>query len=362
MSLKKLKKIILKKMDNNQRNNTDIVNLNKSKHYLNLFINVFYNLRNHFYLLLKDFYCNEKKGIEYNFNKINGILKSIEKITLQYKSFYENTIQKSPNFTIQKEDISNFFKGEQIFNNTILISFSGFWKLLNFGNVYIVLFKEISKKKFSNYIEYIHYDFQIKYKENQKRLKKEKDETWYNEININNDNLILKESIKEYFKDTMTIEFLNSNPNDKYTKILISIKNLFNIVLYYDSKNIKIVLGGKKEHYSFHNNKFSFLESKKIHKIDNAKSKFLIYKKLKKILLEKFKVQNKISRPFYFCKIISIYSKIFKEKCIICNKIVKFNSIDKNFYPPLIYDNENSNYNEKINCFHEECYSIFINE
>ena len=97
-------------MDNNQRNNTDIVNLNKSKHYLNLFINVFYNLRNHFYLLLKDFYCNDKKGIEYNFNKIYGILRYIERISSQYKIFYENTIQRGPNFTIQKEDISNCFK------------------------------------------------------------------------------------------------------------------------------------------------------------------------------------------------------------------------------------------------------------
>ena len=349
-------------MDNNQRTNTEIINLQKNKQFLNAFINTFYNLRNHFYFLLKDFYCNDKKGIEHNFNKINGLLKYIEKITSQYKVFYENTIQRLPNFTIQKEDISNFFKGEQLFNKTILNSYSGFWKLLIFGNVYIDFFKEISKKKFVTQIDYLNYEFQSKVKEIQKKIVKEKDETCYTEININPNNLNINDIIKEYFKDIMTIKFLNSNPNDKCTKILISIKNLFNIVLYDDSKNIKILLGGKKEHYSFHNNKFSFLESKKIHKIENAKSKFLIYKKLKKILLEKFKVQNKISRPFYFCKIISIYSKIFKEKCIICNKIVKFNSIDKNFYPPLIYDNENSNYNEKINYFHEECYSIFINE
>jgi len=348
-------------MDNNQRNNTDIVNLHKNKSFLNLFINAFYNLRNHFYLLLKDFYCNDKKGIEYNFNKIYGILRYIERISSQYKIFYENTIQRGPNFTIQKEDISNCFKGEQLFNNTILTSYSGFWILFLFGNVYIEFFKEISKKKFSTYIEYMNNDFQSKIRDIQKRIQKEKEETCYTEIYIN-DKSIIKKSIKEYFKDIMTIEFLNNNPNDIYTKILISIKNLFNIVLYYDSKNIKIILGGKKEHYSFHNNKYSFLESKKIHKIDHAKSKFLIYRKFKKILLEKFKSQNKIPKIFYFCKIISIYSKIYKEKCIICNKIVKFHPIDKNFYPPLIYDNENSNYNEKINYFHEECYSIFINE
>ena len=192
------------------------------------------------------------------------------------------------------------------------------------------------------------------------KLKKERE---INNINGVNFNIDFEKVLNNYFQNfKMKIKILDKNYRNFQTKIFFTINKLFHVILYFDTKTIKISLGGKKEHYSFHNNKFSFLESKKIHKIDNAKSKFLIYKKLKKILLEKFKVQNKISRPFYFCKIISIYSKIFKEKCIICNKIVKFNSIDKNFYPPLIYDNENSNYNEKINCFHEECYSIFINE
>ena len=359
-------------MDNNQRTNTEIINLQKNKQFLNAFINTFYNLRNHFYFLLKDFYCNDKKGIEHNFNKINGLLKYIEKITSQYKVFYENTIQRLPNFTIQKEDISNFFKGEQLFNKTILNSYSGFWKLLIFGNVYIDFFKEISKKKFVTQIDYLNYEFQSKVKEIQKKIVKEKDETCYTEININPNNLNINDIIKEYFKDIMTIKFLNSNPNDKCTKILISIKNLFNIVLYDDSKNIKILLGGKKEHYSFYKNRYSFFKLKKFY-LSETSSKFIIYAKLKKFLIQRLQslnlemidYKNHYIKILYFLKIISYYSNLFKQECGLCNKILKFNLIDKLFYPPLIYYNEyshNNILNEKIIFFHEDCYSLYINQ
>ena len=350
-------------MENTPKNIQDIFqDLFQNQNYLKQYVNHIFSLRKLYFNLIKDFYSNNKNGIEYNFEKLYESIKKITNLTNQYKDFYKKIIPNNPTFTILPEDFYKFFKIEQNIelSQFIFFYFSKFFSL-NYYNEYN---KDYVKNQIKTDYKYISYEFRKKEKEINDKLKSQN----INDINLNNKITLI---IKSFFPN-MKIKFLNKNLNEFPLKIFFSVRNLFHIFFYYDLENIKLNIGGKKEHYSFYKNRYSFFKLKKFY-LSETSSKFIIYEKLKKVLIQRLQLLNFEMRDFknhyikvlYFLKIISYYSNLFKQECGLCNKILKFNLIDKLFYPPLIYYNEyshNNILNEKIIFFHEDCYSLYINQ
>jgi hypothetical protein len=330
-------------MENTPKNIQDIFqDLFQNQNYLKQYVSYIFLLRKLYFNLIKEFYSNNKNGIEYNFEKLYESIKKITNSTNQYKDFYKKIITNNPTFTILQEDFYKFFNIEQNIelSQFIFFHFSQFYLINNcneFNEGYV-------KNQIKTEFKYINYEFRKKEKEFNDKLKNQN----INEINLNNRIALI---FKSFFPN-MKIKFLNKNLNEFPLKIFFSVRNLFYIFFYYDLENIKLNIGGKKEHYSFHKNRYSFFKSKKIYSIETS-SKFIIYEKLKKFLIQRLQLLNLEMRDsknhylkiLYFLKIISYYSNLFKQECGLCNKILKFNLIDKLFYPPLIYYNENSHNN-----------------
>lgn len=356
-------------MENTSKNIQDIFqDLFQNQNYLKQYVNFIFSLRKLYFNLIKDFYSNNKNGIEYNFEKLYESIKKIINLTNQYKDFYKKIIPNNPTFTILQEDFYKFFKIEQnielsqfIFFHFSQFSLINYYNEFNYYNEYN---KDYVKNQIKTDYKYISYEFRKKEKEINDKLKNQN----INEININNKITLI---IKSFFPN-MKIKFLNKNLTEFPLTIFFSVRNLFNIFFYYDLENIKLNIGGKKELYSFYKNRYSIFKKKKIYSLETS-SKFIIYAKLKKFLIQRLQSLNLEMRDYknhyikilYFLKIISYYSNLFKQECGLCNKILKFNLIDKLFYPPLIYYNEyshNNILNEKIIFFHEDCYSLYINQ
>ena len=190
--------------------------------------------------------------------------------------------------------------------------------------------------------------------------------------------------------DNLNIEFLTKKNNQyiiylKFPIFTIWLQLPFNENCNINNFNYNIKIIGKEEYENT-----SFFEELEP---DKKKNKILLYEKIKCLfekriisLLQIYYEEKKIFNPniknnnnnliftneyiieilLRFIDYVYDYSQLFKIECDICKKKIKYNSIEKCFFPPyykLLINKENLlsnkiNNNEKIlNLFvHEECF------
>ena len=334
--------------------------------FLKEFIKMNYNIRNNYLLFYYSFISNNRETLDEANNKLR---ENIKQLDLHIQNYFEFSKRFKYEIELKKEDFQNFFEYEySLFKNINLINEMQSYYLLHlFGfkdkkinsqfesEVYQNIVNSF-KKLFKNYLFKKEY-FEVKVKI---------EEFLKNIINY------LKKSKANLHLEYTFEETMNNKIN---VKISFCVGNLFILhLIYYDydnNRNIflkkKLFLGGKKEHFPFNQN--SYLQRKKF--IPDSYSKFLIYKKLKIILLEKLDgfivlkenlmkgIKDTIISPImellFFSNFLYGYINIFNQKCFICQKITKYNKIDKVFYPPLILLLP---YNKFC---HEDCYIFHTN-
>ena len=205
-----------------------------------------------------------------------------------------------------------------------------------------------------------------------------------NEIKIPIQNIYFNCEIITFEKESIahiTIEFCNF-----YILIKIPFNKQYNVYNYlykiYFLIRFKYYLSDDPYHYNkskevglinkldMELNKTKQLLKSKNYFLFNKMNNFLVAKiyviiktildEKKKIIVEKDVIIELCKRFIYY---IYDYNNIFKTKCGICNKIVKYSLSEKCFYPPYIkIYKERDNFINKINneetklFYHEECY------
>lgn len=360
------------------------ININKDKNInqnesntnnLNKIIYIFNNIKNlleTFNDYLNKFNNNQYKILPFDYSRI------------QYSFYYNKNFERNNfvnNIFIYLIDFSNnnfikeIIKAEKKFNENRLIKSRAF-----------KIYKLINNETINIYInEYIRNMF--------------KEQQINNNIRLKDENELITPKI--FFNcNISTIYYNNEKIAEIYIKYFIfdiyikmPYEKLFNH--YYFCNKIKISIKSKYSGY----NKDSFKSIKKNYKL-NIKKNFknlLLIKKIKNLfetriyliiisIINEKKLKIKVTsdliekrNDFFgedvlielckrFINYIYDYNKLFKTKCAVCNKIVKYSLTEKCFLPPYlkIYKevfNLKNSLEENINSFfHEECFKKIASE
>ena len=357
-------------MENNQINYQEISY--KNQMFLKEYVKLSYNLRNNYLLFGYGLSSNNEQVFDEAFKKLNDDIQRLEMFLSSFSDFYKSLKINSENLNINKEELYKYFQENYIREN---FRFNLNSEMIIRRNSISLLYLNNSKEYKEYFKEVIFNKLIFSFKKIQKKFpfNLEGDNNFENKITNCLDKI--KVYINENYKNNIDIKYnlnkFNINHKNIYIEISIFIGNIFIISVYfeiyefidYEKKKkyitkTKMFIKGKKEIFSFQQNPYL-----KMKKVTNINSKFLIYKKLKNYLLEKFDLFLKTREAFYpefvlleiffFIYYLSYYTKIFNQKCFICNKLVKYSLIDKIFYPPFVLLFP---YNSLC---HEECFYFY---